>query len=940
MERDLNGLFCPKSIAVIGVSKDPEKVGAITLKNIIVSGFKGKIYPVNPNITEFGGLKFYPNVGSLPEVPDLAVIAIPVGAVLAEMAEIGKKGIKNVVLYSAGFKEAGEEGAKLEKALIEVADKYQINVLGPNCLGFANNGLPINVTFAQVIKTKGNLRIISQSGAIAAALFDWCESTGMGYDQMVTIGNKAVVGENEILQYWLDHPMAPLEDSDGLSSVSPIGIYLESIEKGTELLPLIRKMSLQNPVFILKPGKSAEAAKAMHSHTGSMAGEDSVLEEAMKESGAIRCQELGDFFDLSRAMSWENAPLGPKVAVVSNAGGPAVLSTDTIKSAGLELAEFSEESKKKLKETLPRMASFLNPVDVMGDALADRFGEALEVVMNEKGVDAVLMILTPQLMTQIEKTAEIIGSFGRRYQKPIVCSFIGGGMTMVGEKMLNKLQIPSFPFPERAIRTLAAMWQWQKWRTANSEKAEIFNDEKPDLEPVNKILKEAKSKGRTSLENVEASNLMELLKIPVPATMTAENIEKAKGFTKKVGWPVVLKLSSSGLLHKTDIGGVVTHINSEEHLQTAFLKLKEQNMPIQIQKQVDGGVEMILGIKRDPTFGEVMLFGAGGRLAELLNDKNIHLLPMTEASAKELVEGSRIFPLLNGYRGSKPYDLRPVYEIMQKLAKLVENVPEIAEIEINPLKITQEGVWAIDPKVILAEAGVKQAGAAQFKTATAMEHKILTDKFHQIILETAEPFGYQAGQYVSVKVSSERINSYSIAGRVAENRFEILVDISPGGPGSKYFENLKAGDKVAYLGPFGNFTLRPDDGSEAMLFLGTGSGCSPLRCLIDAALAEEHLDKPITMYFGLRHQGDIFWQGYFEDLAKKYPNFHYKLFLSQPEAGWEGKTGHLTEAIKTDFPDAGKFSVYLCGNKPMTEEAKKLMLECGCPPERIYQEQF
>jgi len=426
MERDLKGLFCPKSVAVIGVSKDPGKVGSITLKNIIVSGFKGKIYPVNPNIQEFGGLKFYSNVGGIPEVPDLAVIAVPVGVVMEVMEEIGQKGIKNVVLFSAGFKEAGEEGAKLEKELVEVANKYQINVLGPNCLGFANNDWPINVTFAQVIKNRGNLRIISQSGALAAAMFDWCEATGMGFDQLVTIGNKAVVGENEILQYWLENPTKTLEDGDGLSAVCPIGIYLESITEGKELLPILRTMSQKNPVFILKPGKSSAAAKAMHSHTGAIAGEDSVLEEAMKEAGAIRCQELGDFFDLARAFSWENVPMGPRVAVVSNAGGPAVLSTDTIKSVGLELAEFSDDSKQKLKDSLPRMASFLNPVDVMGDALADRFRGALEIVMSEKTVDAVVVILTPQLMTQIEKTAEIIGSFSKKYQQPILCSFIGG----------------------------------------------------------------------------------------------------------------------------------------------------------------------------------------------------------------------------------------------------------------------------------------------------------------------------------------------------------------------------------------------------------------------------------------------------------------------------------------------------------------------------------
>lgn len=713
-------MFCPKSIAVIGASEDPEKVGAIVLKNIIVSGFKGKIYPINPKIKEFSGLKFYPNVGSLPEVPDLAVIAIPVGAVLGEMEEIGEKGIKNVVLFSAGFKEVGAEGAKLEQELVEIANKYQISVIGPNCLGFANNAWPVNVTFAQVNKNRGNLRIISQSGALAAAMFDWCQATGMGFDQLVTIGNKAVVNENDILEYWSTNPVEPLDDSVGLSKIAPVGMYLESIVEGKGLLKLIEKISQDNPVFILKPGKSAAAARAMHSHTGAIAGEDSVLEEAFKEAGAIRCQELGDFFDLARAFSWENVPLGPKVAVISNAGGPAVLSADTIKSMGLELAEFSPETQEKLKVSLPRMASFLNPVDVMGDALADRFGDALEIVMKEKSVNAVLIILTPQLMTQIEKTAEIIGSFSQKYQQPILCSFIGGTLTTAGEKVLDGLRIPSFPFPERAIKTLAAMWQWQKNRQtpspANAGVSPLKKGNLENLDLINNILAEAKKSNQASLDNIQANKLMEGLGVPTPPTAMVVNSEEAIQFAEKWVWPVVLKLSAPGLLHKADIGGVITQINDKEKLTEAMAKLtgiienldpkNEKNMQIQIQKEIDGGVETILGIKRDPSFGAVMLFGAGGTLAELLNDRNIHLLPINSGTAKILTEGSRIFPMLNGFRGSQPYNLEPLYNAMQILAKLVEEVPEISEIEINPLKIMADGVWALDPKVVLTE-GVK-----------------------------------------------------------------------------------------------------------------------------------------------------------------------------------------------------------------------------------------
>jgi len=704
MSRDLSKLFNPKSIAVVGASQFPEKVGAIALKNIIVSGYQGHLYPVNPNISNVGLLKFYPSLSSLPEVPDLVVIAIPVNLVATILEECGLLGIKNVVIFSAGFKEAGKGGQQLEKRLIETASHFQLNILGPNCLGFASTNPPLNVTFGQVISNISSLKFISQSGAIATSLSDWCQSTGLGYQNLITIGNKSVINENDILEYWLP------QLNQATLPLKPIGLYLESIAFGQNFIDILRQITPHNPVFILKPGKSLSSAAAMRSHTGAIAGEDRVFESAILEVGAIRCQEMGDFFDLAQAFAWKNVPQGPEVAVISNAGGPAVLTTDTISSLGLEMAKLDHSTQKKLLECLPRMASIVNPVDVLGDALAERFGQALEIILQEKTVNSVLVVLTPQLMTQIEKTAEIIGKLSQKYPQPVFCSFIGGTQAADGQKILNQYKIPNYSFPEKAIKVIASMWQWQKWRQSQNHSSPI-EIKFPDNPEVNKILDRATGEKLPTLGNQESSQLMSAINIPTPPSKTINSLDEAIAFSQENSFPLVLKLSSPGLLHKSDIGGVVTNLNSETELNAAFEKMTSsiatlskdfsQKIEIQIQKQISGGVEVILGIKRDPTFGPVLLFGAGGKLAEILDDSNLTLLPITLEKAKKLVRQSKIYKLLSGFRDDPPYELSQLFEIMSRLGQLINDYPQIREIEINPLIITHQGTWALDPKVLL-----------------------------------------------------------------------------------------------------------------------------------------------------------------------------------------------------------------------------------------------
>ncbi len=955
MPTEVTSLFYPASVAVVGASRNPEKLGAIILKNIINSGYKGKVYPINPNAEKINELETFPNVSALSEVPELVVIAIPASSVLQVVNEVGEKGVRNVVVLSAGFKEIGQEGEELEEDLVEIVKKYQINLLGPNCLGFVNNLSPINVTFGEPVKEVGNLRFITQSGAIAASLFDWCNSNGVGISEFVTLGNKAGLNENHILNYFYEQSQNTLisHNGEGLSDLNPIGLYLESISRGGEFLEIVRKITKKDPVFIIKPGKTKAAAKAMQSHTGAIAGEDSVMEAVLEQAGVIRCKTLEDFFDLARAFAWEDLPQGPKVAVVSNAGGPAVISADAVVEEGLELTEFDEETKGKLKEALPRSASIVNPVDILGDALADRFADSLEIILKNDQADALVVILTPQIMTQIEKTAEVIGNLSKKYGKPIFCSFMGGKLVSEGENKLNAYKIPSFRFPERAIWAVGKMWQFKKVQQEPPE--DTSPEESIKLETggddIRQIIQRAINEKHKTLDNLAADKILSSVGIKTPPTRLVSNLEEAKEFALEYGWPVVLKLSSPGLLHKKDIGGVITEIINEEQLDDAWHKMERKveqlhdgvkdHMSFQIQKDIPHGIEVIVGFKHDPTFGAVMLFGAGGSYAELIADRNLHLLPINLAQAKKLVEKSRIYGILQGHDSQPEYAMEKLYDLIVRVSKLETMVPEAEEIEINPVIVTMDEAWAVDGKVVMkeVEATVK-AVPPQMKVATCKDHQVLASQYHYYELETQEPFNFEPGQYISVKVAPDAIRAYSIATHDGPNKFYLLVDTRPGGPGSKFFENLKPGDTVPFLGPFGVFTFNKDDGGEEILLLATGSGMSAVRCMMDTALQEYGVKKPVKLYFGLTYQEEVFWEDHFKELKEKYPNFDYRIVVCEPGEEWQGCTGFITKYVKEDYKDASKVSAYLCGHRAMISDATDLLLAAGCSKDRIYAERF
>lgn len=726
MRKDLTKLFTPSSIAIVGASRDPEKLGNIVVRNILDSGFKGTLYPVNPKAETIGDLTCYADIASLPDVPDLAILAIPAVIVVNSLTEIARKGIKNVVIFTAGFKEIGQKGKELEDQIKEIAVRNKINVLGPNCLGFVNNNANLNATFGHVQKINGNLKFISQSGAIATSVFDWAEHDGIGFTEFVTLGNKAAIDESDVLAYWYNHQKkknAELGDEE-LSKVNPIGLYLESIEKGEDFLNIASQITLKDPIFLLKPGKSASAKKAMQSHTGAIAGEDAVLDAALQQAGIIRCNGIEDLFDLSKAFSWENAPEGPNVAIVSNAGGPAVISADFVEQEGLQLAIINDVTKKRLERFLPESASVHNPIDVLGDALADRYGNAIDVVLSQHDVHALIVILTPQIMTQIYQTAEYISKLSQIHKKPIICSFMGGCNIVKGEEVLNLHKIPSFRFPERAIKALGTMWRWRDDSIKRSLRIKKISGPKLSIDfnlsrkyKVNQIIHiardTAKASGETSiaLNSFQANEVLKSWDINTPPTEKVTTILDSLLFTYKYGWPVVLKLSSSKILHKSDLGGVITNISNKSKLEDALEILDgrikqlppevQPTVSIQIQRQVSDGVEVIVGFKKDTTFGHVLMFGAGGVMAEIIHDRNLKLLPVDRLDAENIVKQSKIFTKLKGYRGDAPYALAKLYSVILKVAELSETFPEFEEFEINPVIVTHEDVWAVDGKGIV-----------------------------------------------------------------------------------------------------------------------------------------------------------------------------------------------------------------------------------------------
>jgi acetyl coenzyme A synthetase (ADP forming)-like protein len=687
----LESFFNPNSVAVVGASRQKGKVGYEILANMIEAGYEGQIYPVNPQADTIEGLKCYPDIKSIGKTPDLVIIIIPAKFVPAMMQQCAKVGVKSVIIITAGFKEIGEEGRELEKQIVQIAKRAGIRIIGPNCLGIIAPANKLNASFGGDLPTEGVIGYISQSGALLAAILDMANANGIGFSKLVSIGNKADIDELDLIK-------ALGEDND----TKVIAGYLESITDGNAFVNQAERISHDKPILLMKSGGTRAGAQAASSHTGSLAGSETAYEAVFERAGIIRCNSIKEQFDYAQAFAYQPLPAGPKVAVITNAGGPGIMAADAIERVGLEFAELDEETKKTLASKLPPAANLNNPVDVLGDALADRYEFALDVVLGDKNVDIVLVLLTPQAMTESAATAEALVKLSKgKYNKPILACFLGAEKVRGGLKILRQGRIPQYDAPESAVLTIKAMADYVRWRTRPKRVVKLF--------PVNRrkvenIIDRHLRKGLREIGETEAKEILEAYGFVTPKGSVAATAEQAANIAQQLGFPVVLKIWSPDILHKSDVGGVQIGINNVKEVKDAFdlmmyripKKLPEADiLGVLVQEMCGGGKEVILGMNRDPHFGPLMMFGMGGIMVEVLKDVSFYLAPLTAEEAKQMLINTRTYHILKGVRGQEGVDIETIAEGLQRLSQLVTEFPQIQEMDINPYIVGPPGTMPI-----------------------------------------------------------------------------------------------------------------------------------------------------------------------------------------------------------------------------------------------------
>jgi len=688
----LEKFFCPDSVAIIGAAREEEKVGYTILDNILDFGYKGKVFPVNPKASSIHGVKCYKSILEVPQQVDLAVIVIPSKYVPAALDECGKKDVKGAIIISAGFKEVGPEGAKLEKEVIEIAKKYGIRVLGPNCLGLINYSCRLNATFALGTPTDGDIAFMSQSGALITAILDWATTQEIPMSKYVSVGNKSDIAEKDLFEYWLNDPGCKV-----------ISAYIEGINDGKEFIKMTKRVTKKKPIVAIKSGNTSEGVKAVSSHTGTLAGSTKAYDAALKQSGIIRARTVRNLFDYATAFSYQPLPKGRNVTIITNAGGPGIMTTDACVENHINLAVLEEKTVKKLKEFLPSCSNFHNPVDILGDALPDRYQKTLELVMADKNVDAVIVLLTPQAMTQIIKTAHaIVGVLKNSRRKiPCIACFMGGKGVKAGIDYLFHHRVPCYDIPEGAVGTLNVMMCYNEWLNRKEENIKNFD---VDKKAVQGIFNQARKEKRLELGENESRKILEAYKIEIPLAATVKEVKSAREFTKKTGYPVVLKIDSPDILHKTDVGGIKVGIRNDAELEEGFNEIMNNvraKKPeafvrgISIQEMIQEKQETIIGINKDPQFGPMIMFGLGGIYVEILKDVSFRIAPITERDAKDMIEEIKTIKLLKGARGAKPSDINSIVETLLKVSQLVTDFPEIMEMDINPLFVREQGKGSI-----------------------------------------------------------------------------------------------------------------------------------------------------------------------------------------------------------------------------------------------------
>ena len=698
----LDAMFAPDSVAVIGATDRPSTVGRSVLENLR-AGFRGKVYAVNAKHEEVLGLKSYKNIRDVPAPVDLVVIATPAATVPQIIGDCVDAGIKAAVVISAGFKERGAEGAALEHQIHQQLHRGPMRLIGPNCLGIMNPAIGLNATFAKEAPRAGSVAFLSQSGALLTAILDWSYREEVSFSAIVSTGSMLDVGWGDLISHFGDDP-----------HTKSILLYMESVGDARSFLSAAREVALTKPIIVIKAGRSQAAARAAASHTGALTGSDEVLDAAFRRSGVLRVHSIADLFYMAEVLGRQPRPKGPRLTILTNAGGPAVLATDSLVANGGELAELSAESLRRLDEFLPPHWSHNNPIDVLGDADSERYARALEIASQDPNSDGLLVILAPQGMTDPLQVAERLKLRAKSHGKPILASWMGGNSIAAGEGVLNSAGIPTFPFPDTAARAFTYMWRYTYNLRGLYETPSLTENSQLGIAARNQaeqMIQNARKQGRTLLTEWESKQLLSLYGIPTVDTRVAASEDEAVTIASELGFPVVLKVFSETITHKTDVGGVKLNLRDEAAVRSAYRAIQssvaekagsDQFSGVTVQPMVTfEGYELILGSSVDPQFGPVLLFGSGGQLVEVYRDRALALPPLNTTLAQRMMEQTRIFTALRGIRGRKPVDMVALEHLLVRFSQLVLEQQWISEIDINPLLASPDHLLALDARIVL-----------------------------------------------------------------------------------------------------------------------------------------------------------------------------------------------------------------------------------------------
>lgn len=712
----LDFLFHPRTVAVIGAKDDPGSVGRTIMINLLSGSFLGKVYPINPKRSHVLGVKSYPSIAEVPEKVDLVVIVTPAQTVPKIIEECVAAGVKTAIIISAGFKELGEKGLQLENEILKHAKDAKLSIIGPNCLGVMNPINGLNATFAKGMALPGNLAFISQSGAMCTAVLDWSLKEKVGFSAFVSIGSMMDVNWGTLIDYLGDDP-----------NTRSLLLYMETVGDARSFMTAAREVALEKPIIVIKGGRSQAAAQAAASHTGSLAGSDEVFEASLERIGVLRVNTIAELFHMASVLSKQPLPKGPNLTIVTNAGGPAVLATDAVAMNDAHLTALSPKLIDSLNPFLPAAWSHSNPVDILGDADANRFSQTVKVLMEDQASDGLLVVLSPQDMTDPTGTAASIKQVAQTSQIPILTSWMGGESVQEGATTLANAQIPVFSYPDDAARSFAMMWRYSKnlrmLYEMPSINQQMIGEEALDVEGqpnhVKKIIQQALKEKRVLLSEFESKQVLHDYGIPIVQTVIARSLEEAVANAEKLGFPIVLKLYSSTITHKTDVGGVKLNLKDTDQVRRAYEDIlnsvtekvgREHFEGVTVQPMIKlEGYELILGSSTDPQFGPVLLFGMGGQLVEIFKDRALAIPPLNTNLARQLMQKTKIYEALLGVRGRKSVDLDKLEEILIRFSQLIVENPRIKECDINPLLVSEDQLIALDARIVLHEPEIKDA---------------------------------------------------------------------------------------------------------------------------------------------------------------------------------------------------------------------------------------